>query len=109
GATPVVKLGSALGAGEAANPLAATRSISLNGNVLQILDGNGAGNAIASFNGTGDVVGLNNTAVGTNNIGFAGGTNTVNGITNINTGATYNLTTIGNGAGVGTNTALTIN
>jgi len=99
GGTGAFRLGSDPLNADPANPFLSNRQVSLNGMTLSFLDGNGAGNAFVTFNATGDIIGLNNTAVGTNNIGFVGGTNTINGITNINT-TTYNLTTIGNGTAV---------
>jgi hypothetical protein len=106
GGSNAFRLGS--GAGDPANPFLQNRAISLNGFKLSFLTGNGAGQPFVTFDASTSTIGLNNTAIGTNNIGFAGGTNTINGITNVNT-TTYNLTTIGAGAVDGTNTALTIN
>jgi hypothetical protein len=106
--TGAFRLGSNLAGGDPADPFqAATRTVSLNGKILSFVDGNGAGNSMLSLNAGTETIGMNNTAVGTNNIGFVGGTNTINGITNVNT-TTYNLTTVGNGANIA-NTQLTVN
>lgn len=96
GGNAAYRLGS--GAGDPANAFLQNRAVSLNGNTLTFLAGNGVGNAFVTFNSAaGNTIGLNNTAIGTNNFGFLGGTNTVIGITNINAGLNQtNLTTIGN-------------
>ena len=105
--TPIVKLGSALGAGEAINPFTASRTVSLGGQSLLIADGN-SGAVFAQFNGVGDAISFNTTTAGTTTIGNTGASTVINGPTainnninsntQINTGTSSGTVTIGNGA-----------
>ncbi|MBS1902104.1 MAG: S-layer family protein [Bacteroidetes bacterium] len=77
---------------------ASDRFINTNASTLHITSGGPAGTDFATFAGT--TIGLNNTAVGTNNIGFTGGTNTIAGNTTINNNVN-NTTQINTGTSTG--------
>lgn len=77
---------------------ASDRYINTNASTLHITSGGPAGTDFATFTGT--TIGLNNTAVGTNNIGFTGGTNTIAGNTTINNNVN-NTTQINTGTSTG--------